>query len=233
MSTSNTFGWRTVLVVFLTVLLLSTATSAQDSYPERKLIAIQSNSDEFRQIVDAIRDPSRKMIPDTDLKPSDIYVRLTERRFVLKDDEFTDEAYLGGKPYVFLTVPQASYGRSLYEIYSDLGYDAEGILKQRNKTMVALVLRYKADIKFSPERFGNGPLDKENFRKYVYVPTWENGFALFARLAGETVPPNSKDSVLYTSFGDDANRHRTVLSSGKKGAHCSVTLSGASHGRRT
>ena len=150
MSTSSTFHLQAAFAVLLTVLSFSKPVDAQNTYAERKLIAIQSDSADFRQIIDAIRNPATKMVPDVDVKPSDIYFRLN-------DNAFTDESWLGGSPYVFLTVPQAGFGRSLYEVYSDLGYDAESVLKQRNQHMVALVLRYKTDIRFSETRDGHGP----------------------------------------------------------------------------
>ncbi|MBC7967780.1 MAG: hypothetical protein H7Z17_17855, partial [Fuerstia sp.] len=48
-------------------------------------------------------------------------------------------------------------------------------------------------------------LDQADFRKYVYVPTWKNGFALLADLAGETPPPNSRGPQ-YMQFDDEATR---------------------------
>ena len=207
MSTSRLFPLRIACAVLLTVFSFSKSADAQNAYPERKLIALQSDSADFRRIVDAIRDPATKIVPDTDvMKSSHIYFRLTNYNYVFDDNKFTDEAWLGGSPYVFLTVPEAGFGRSLYQIYSDLGYDAESVLKQRDQHMVALVLRYITDIQFSETRDGGGPLGHDDFRKYVYVPTWKNGFKLFARLAGEPMPPKSPDPLLYLNFDSDADR---------------------------
>ena len=194
-----------VFSVFLTTLLPTEKAICQEAYPARQVIGDHSQTDEFRQIVKHICDPATKMIPDTDLKPTTVYFRVTERKYVLNsDNQLNTQAALGGNPYVFLTVPQVAFGRSLYEIYSDLGYDAEGILKQRNRNMVALVVRYKLEIKFSPVRDGHKSLDEDDFDQYVYVPTWKNGFALFSRLASEEPDPKNQFSM---KFRNEANRN--------------------------
>ena len=194
-----------LLAIFLTPLLPTKNAICQESYPARTVIGEQIQTGEFRRIVKEICDPATKMVPDTDLKPSNVYFRLTERKYVLNGDKLNKQAALAGSPYVFLTVPQAGVGRSLYEIYSDLGYDAEGILRQRNKNMVALVLRYKPEIKFSRERDGTGSLDKNDFDQYVYVPTWKNAFTLFSRLAGDPSPDSKNPSLMR--FSDESNRN--------------------------
>lgn len=178
---------------------------AQQPFPKRKVLGMQSKSRDFEQVVAKICDPGTAMLPDRQLKRSDIYMRLTERRFVRPAGKFEPSSYLGGKPYVFLTVPQAGFGRSLYGIYSDLGYDAEGILRQRNKQMVALVFRYAKDVRFSDERNGSGPLETGGFKKFVYAPTWLNSFQLFQRLASEKVPDDAP-AVLYLAFDNDSDR---------------------------
>jgi len=170
----------------------------------RKVIGIQATSEPFRKFVQGICDPTSAIVPDNELVSSDIYFRLTDRKYVLTNDgQVNPEAALGGTPYVFLTVPQVGYGRNLYEIYSDLGYGAEDILKQRNRNMVALVLRYRF-VDFNPERTGQGPLGAEDFDRHVYVPTWANAFALFARLADDQQPDPMIPFPM--SFRDDAER---------------------------
>lgn len=194
-----------LFAIFLNPFLPTETAVCQESYPARKIIGDQIQTAEFRQIVNEFCDPATKMIPDTDLKRSNVYFRFSERKYVIKGDKLNKQAAVGGSPYVFLTVPQTGFGRSLYEIYSDLGYDAEGILKQRNRNMVAIVFRYKSEIKFSLERDGHGSLDKSDFDQYVYVPTWKNAFALFSRLAGDATPDPKNPFPLR--FNDQSNRN--------------------------
>lgn len=194
------------LVAFFLIALLPTENAiCQESYSERKVIGEESKTAEFRQLVKQICDPATKMIPDTRFKRSNVYLRLTNRTYVFNGDKLNQNAALGGSPYVFLTVPQVGFGRSLYEIYSDLGYDAEGVLKQRNKNMVAIVFRYKSEIKFSSDREGHGLLDKDDFDQYVYVPTWKNAFTLLSRLAGDKTP-NPKDPFPM-KFSDESSQN--------------------------
>jgi hypothetical protein len=75
----------------------------------------------LKKIVEAICQPDTPRIPDTELKRSEIYFRLTNRKYVLKDGQANPEALLGGSPYVFFTVPETGFGRSLYGVYSDFG----------------------------------------------------------------------------------------------------------------
>lgn len=190
-----------------------TACGAQDtSYGERALIKMVSESSDFRSIVEHIRNPKTPRDKDEELiehwvkgrKDPQVYFRITSRNYVYgQQGKFNEEAVLGGGPYVFLTVPQAAYGRSLYEIYADLGYDAEGVLRQRGQSMVGLVVQYQQDLKFSSERDGKGPLAGSDYYKYVYTPTWENSFTLFARLA-ESEDPNGV--LPYLAFRGTSDR---------------------------
>jgi hypothetical protein len=199
---------RKLLLVPLCCALLFTSLDASAEgpmpFPQRHVLGGKIKTTEFQSIVQRICDPTTQMIPDTELKISNYFIRLTLRKYaVAEDGQINPDTHLGGKPYVFFTVPQAAYGRSLYGIYSDIGYDAEAIIAERSERTVALVIRYRDDIKLSERIDGN--LDKESYRSFVYVPTWKNAFALFARLAGETTPADS-DPLKYLSFNDDGDR---------------------------
>lgn len=218
-----------VVPAILLLALLSTGGAfGQGSYSKRKVLGeIQSTSPDFQQVVSAICDPGTEMVPDAELERSEIYFRLTERRFVLDaQGKVKEDAFLGGTPYVFLTVPQAGFGRSLYGIYSDLGYDAEGILKQRGVEMVALVIRYQPEIRYLGEKKGGGPLAGADFKKYVYTPTWANAFALFARLAGETAPasPSGKSAYnpLVMQFDNEAQRELARFFPAERRSHLTL-----------
>ena len=77
------------------------------------------------------------------------------------------------------------------EIYEDIGYGAEDIIRmQRNEDMVAVVFRYPDSITISDVRNGRLPDDWDG---RVYVPTWDNVIALFSRLGdGATVEPGKQ-----------------------------------------
>ncbi len=190
---------------FLTPVLLLTgaATTARaQSYPERPVLAMKSSSADFRALVAKIRSPATKPIPDVDLRRSDTYFRLTQKAYVLNHGVVDPTNVLGGTPYVFLTVPEAGFGRSLYDLYADLGYTATDVLNQRKVKMVALVVRYQDRIKFSDVRDADGPLKQADFKNYVYTPTWANGMQLFARLAAVPFPanPTKADQYLYLNL---------------------------------
>ena len=85
------------------------------------------------------------------------------------------------KPFVFLTTPESIFGRSLLEIYADIGYEAEDIIRfQRNEDMVAILFRYPDDITLSKVADGNLDTDWPN---RIYATTWDNILSLFTRLA--------------------------------------------------
>lgn len=210
-----------LVVVFVIFGASARSALAEESYPQRKVIGIKSAGAGFEEVVKKICDPDSKMIPDDRLERSNIYFRLTNRDYVLKDGKFNPNAILGGGSYVFMTVPEAGFGRSLYGIYSDLGYDAEGILRQRDVHMVALVIRYDPeDVRFSPARGGLGELSGEDYNRFVYVPTWRNGFKLFARLAEKEQKPDPKNPSIM-KFNSEADRDLALFFPAERRKHIS------------
>lgn len=172
-----------VVTVVLSFLSVVVADQPAASFPKRRVLKqSERTSAEFAQIVRSICNPATAPVQDNQLKSSAYFFRTTERRFVFKDGRFNKKATLGGKEFVFLTVPEGAYGRSLYQIYANTGYDALSILKQEGKDMVGLVFRYPRKIKLSKTR--SGELDPDCFASRVYVPTWQNAFSLFEHLAG-------------------------------------------------
>ena len=192
-----------VCLLVLGAVLYAPTLNGQDEFPRRKVLVEENRSEEFQVIAAKIADPGTPLIKDRDLKRSDIYFRLTDRSYVIdKEGRLKKKSALGGTPYVFFTVPEAGYGRSLYGLYSDLGYGAEDILAQRNKNMVALVIRYKSEIAFSKTRDGQGDLKGKRYDKFVYVPTWKNAFSLFSRLAENEDDPDPMNPFPI-SFGNN------------------------------
>lgn len=146
----------------------------------------QSGSDaEWQRLLDALVNPSAPRVSDRRMPVrTPCFLRLTEQRFLWSAERgLLPDAHLGGAPFVFLTVPEAAQGRSLYGLYSDLGYSAESVLRQRGVAMAAVVFRYPAAVHV-PDPW-TAPTGM-NWESRVYQPTWDVMFALFARLAGET-----------------------------------------------
>ena len=142
------------------------------------------------------------------------FLRLTERRYLLDSrDHLLPAARLGGAPIVFLTVPEAAVGRTLYGLYSDLGYGADDVLRQRGVPMVAVLFRYPDRVRIpDPWEAPTGP----GWESRVYHPTWETVFELFANLAGESragtfthFPSLTTDERRLARFLPEARR-RTV-----------------------
>lgn len=132
----------------------------------------------------SILDPNKAEIPMGQLHPpSGYFVRITERRFVLTEtNELSGQAVLAGptKARVFLTTPEGLVGKSLLEIYADIGYEAEDVIRsQAGKDMVAIVFRYPNYVTLS--NVENGNLGRD-WRNRIYPTTWDNLFSLFTRL---------------------------------------------------
>ena len=142
-------------------------------------------SRQMQDLVKIIRNLHSDQVPLENLpSPSGYFVRIVPRRLVLTDNDELNEKYavLGApsKPFIFLTTPESIFGKSLMEIYADIGYEAEDIIRnQRNEDMVAILFRYPDNIKLSWVEDGNLESDWPN---RIYATTWANIFSLFPRL---------------------------------------------------
>ena len=150
---------------------------------QRTLLYPQSLSGDILKLSDIIRDPKSKKVDPKELpRASRYFVRISPRAAVFDGKKLKDTAILAApaKPFVFLTTPEGIFGRSLLEIYEDIGYEAEGILQwNRNEDMVAILFRYPNDISISELKDGNF---LDNWRNQIYPTTWANVFSLFTRL---------------------------------------------------
>jgi hypothetical protein len=138
----------------------------------------------MQDLVKNIRNLDRDKIPADKLPPaSGYFVRIAPRNRVLTaDNKILETAVLAApsKPFVFLTTPEGVFGKSLLEIYEDIGYEAEGIIRdQRNEEMVAILFRYPNNITFSNVKDGNLDSDWSN---RIYETTWDNMLSLFPQL---------------------------------------------------
>lgn len=140
-------------------------------------------SAELMKVAEALADPkTARASPAAPPVAGPYFVRLTERAHILNpDNSVKDTAVLHVLPYVFITPPEGLYGRPLLEIFAEIGYEAEYILSgQLGKETVAVVFRYPDGVALSEVSDGRLPADWE---RTVFVPTWENVFALFHALA--------------------------------------------------
>jgi hypothetical protein len=170
------------LLCSLVLVLFSQSVYAQ----QRTLLYPNPNSlsgpiQEFAKI---IRDPGSDEVPVDRLPlPSRYFVRIVPRRYVLtNENKIVDAAVLAvqTKPFVFLTTPESVFGRSLLEIYADIGYEAEDIIRwQRNEDMVAILFRYPDNVLVSDIRNGNLETD---WSQRIYRTTWDNLLSVFTRL---------------------------------------------------
>lgn len=158
---------------------------------ERALLYSSELSGELQTIVHNIQDLQHAKVPYADIPATTNYfVRIAPRKYTLTaDNKIANSAILGTKPFVFFATPEGIYGKSLLDIYLDIGYEAEDIIHwQQNTGMVAIVFRYEDGVTFSDVKTGILPIEWAN---KVYVPTWDNVFAVFHRLAEiATIEPN-------------------------------------------
>jgi hypothetical protein len=98
------------------------------------------------------------------------FVRIAPRKYTLtEENKISDSAILGTKPFVFFTTPEGIYGKSLLDIYLDIGYEAEDIIRwQRDTDMVAIIFSYPSSVTFSDVRNGELPMEWMN---KIYAPT--------------------------------------------------------------
>jgi hypothetical protein len=167
--------------LFLSILLLGLVSGVVAR--ERKVFYPKPPSARLKEIAEALGDTKTARVALESLPAaSGYFVRITERRHVLvADKSLKDGAGLHVRPFVFITTPEGLYGRSLLGIFTEIGYEAENILGQQiGKDMVAVVFRYPEWVALSEVRDGRLPPDWGN---KVFVPTWENVFELFHRLA--------------------------------------------------
>lgn len=168
----------------------------------RQVLFTASPSPELTALADKIKNLGTPTVPDADLKRNSAYfVRIAPRKNILTDaNQLQDNAILGTRPFAFVTTPEGVFGKSLLDIYLDIGYEAEDIIHwQRNQEMVAIVFRYEDGISVSDELKGQLPAD---WKKFVYTPTWDNMFSLFNLVATEATvdPAKQGEFAPVTSF---------------------------------
>ena len=177
---------RTPLLCCALVLLLGPATARAQKrellYPDPAKF-----DGKFKEAVESVRDLDLPPVPYDKLDPkTDYYVRIAPRRVIVNEkNELLPTAVLGTKPFVFVTAPQGVTGKSLLEIYQDIGYEAADIITgQRDRDMVAIVFRFPQTVSASDVRDGKLPAEWD---RKVFAPTWDNISAIFGKLAEAAV----------------------------------------------
>jgi hypothetical protein len=168
---------------FLLTLLVVWVSIGPAVAQERALLYHAGLNGKLSDIAQILRQPVYPRVAEERLTwTTDYFVRIAPRQAILTEaNQVSDTAFLGTRAWVFVTTPESLTGRSLLDIYLDIGYEAEDIVgRQRNQEMVAIVFRYPPPVVVSAVRDGRLP---PNWDTQVYIPTWENMFALFARLA--------------------------------------------------
>ena len=173
-------------------LALFVLTACTGMAQQRDLLYSKNVSANLQAITTTLRDLKSAPKCQNELTRNTQYlVRLTPRRYVFDGEKLRDSAILGGNPFVFLTTPDSVAGLSLLDMYVNIGYEAEDILRwQRDEEMVMIVFKYPAEI--APTSIVNGLLP-DAWNKSVYNPTWANMFALLHRLA--SLEPATQDCV--------------------------------------
>ncbi len=182
----RSLAWLLALPFILSCLSAAGAETRLLPYSKTPSPAVQ-------QAADKIRDLATPPVDYAQLtRKGEVFVRIAPRKVVLSEaGELNATAVLGTKPYVFITTPESIYGKPLLDIYLDIGYEAEEVLRwQRDEDMVAIVFRFPDSVKVSEVRDGALP---EDWNSYVYAPTWDNVFVLFDRLAAKAgIEPDRK-----------------------------------------
>ncbi|ALG68524.1 hypothetical protein [Beggiatoa leptomitoformis] len=188
--------------------------TGQTVYAEQRALlypAMDKLSTELQSVVTEAQKIDRPSVPYEQLtQQTRYYTRIAPRKYVLDaNNQLLNSAILSTKPIAFVTTPDGIYGKSLLDIYLDIGYEAEDIIHwQRDVPMVAIVFRFPDEI--TQSEVLNGELPAE-WRKTVIIPTWDNLFTVFQRFATDaTVDANKKSEGDFSPngffFRSDANK---------------------------
>jgi hypothetical protein len=196
---------RYIQPFFFLACLFSHTTFAED----RALLYPEKVSGKLQEVVEALLNPATAKVEGAKLsQPNRYFARLAPRKHIMTaDNKIADNAILGTKPFVFMTTPESFYGKGLLDIYLDIGYEAEDIIRwQRDEPMVAVIYRYADDIQLSAVRDGKLP---ENWEKSVFSPTWDNVLSLLEKLSvNAPVTPDKQGEFAPTAlfFKSDAEK---------------------------
>jgi len=157
--------------------------TAADNALNRKLLFpanLQDVAPALKPHVEQLLAADQKPVEPADAKSNGVYLRILSRQHVLDGQKLKVGGWIGTRTFVFLTVPEAAYGRDLLGVFSAIGYDPEDILElEKGVEKVAVVFAFPEKVKRSDTR--DGTLADEWDRR-VYSATWDNVFALIDRM---------------------------------------------------
>jgi hypothetical protein len=148
-------------------------------YPSRA----EDVPESLRPFVTRLLDPKQGTVDAADAKPSGVFARVVTRKYVLDGKGLKKGGMLGTGPFVFVTLPEALYDRSLLQVFSMIGYRAEDVLTAEcGQEKVIVVFRWEKDVLLHPGRDGRLP---EAWHRATYSTTWDNLFALVEKMASD------------------------------------------------
>ena len=137
----------------------------------------------LRPYVTKLLDARQGRIDPGNVKPSGVFARVVTRKYIIENGVLKKGGTLGSRPFVFVTLPEAIYGRSLLQVFSTIGYSADEVITgQLGVEKVAVIFRWENPIATHPGRDGHLP---DEWQSHVYPATWDNLFALVERMVGD------------------------------------------------
>ncbi|MBP3959284.1 hypothetical protein J8F10_28910 [Gemmata sp. G18] len=174
------------LTAFAGTVLAQPDAPARPGAPVRKLLYPADPLDvppALKPHVERLLDPDQKPVEPGAAKGSGVYLRVLSRRHALDGAKLKSGGWVGARPFVFLTVPDAARGRDLLGTLSAIGYDPEEILDiEKGVEKVAVVFAYPDTIRAGAPKDGKRPADWD---RRVYPATWDNVFALADHLTAD------------------------------------------------
>ncbi len=154
-------------------------TARQLLYPARRADVPRS----LQPFVDKLLAPEQGPLKADGVKPTGVFARVGTRKYILDGNALKKGGTLGTRPFVFTTIPEALYGRSLLQVFSTIGYSADEVLTgQLGEEKVVILFQWEKDVILHLGRDGKLP---EVWQRAVYPTTWDNLFSLVEKMAGD------------------------------------------------
>jgi hypothetical protein len=163
-------------------------------YPEK----VEDVPEALRPYVTKLLAANQAPVEATEVKSAGVFVRVVPKTNALDGRTLNKEGSLGTRPFVFVTLPEALYGRNLLQVFSAIGYSAEDVLTgELGKEKAVLVFRWEEQVVTHTGRDGDLP---EAWQTAVYPTTWNNVFALVDKMVGDRdwhyIPEGDKKRIV-------------------------------------
>ncbi|MBA4190723.1 MAG: hypothetical protein C0467_22285 [Planctomycetaceae bacterium] len=154
--------------------------------PVRKLLYPANPSDvpaALKPHIERLLAADQKPVNPENTTANGVFLRVLSRHHAMDGAKLKSGGWIGPRPAVFLTVPEAAYGRDLLGIFSAIGYDPEDILDtERGVEKVAVLFAYPEKVQTSDVKDGALPAEWDC---RVFLATWDNLFSLVDRMAAD------------------------------------------------